>query len=98
MRTIESMCLEITNISTENISIYDIVSDYVNILSSDEIYFALEGIEIQILMDFINQTPMTEELCCSYHYSQILLKSFLLYSVFRNLENVETNVDDSSGC
>ena len=36
MRTIESMCFEISDMATQTEAIHDTISSYVNILSSDE--------------------------------------------------------------
>ena len=68
MRTIESMCFEITNMATQTEPIHATISSYVNILSSDEIYFALEGVTIQELMEIINE-----------HQTQLMLKYLILH-------------------
>jgi hypothetical protein len=85
MRTIQNMIDEIQVLkhleANTLIPIADFISSYVNTLSSDEIYFALEGLPIQELLEFINQTPIGEELCCGFHYAQCIIKCLLLYSV-----------------
>jgi hypothetical protein len=96
------MCSEITGLLSGNESAHEVISDYVNILSSDEIYFALEGIPIQELIEVINQTPMSEELCCGFHYAQCVLKCFLLIyllaEICGNNKLQEINIiDDSTG-
>jgi len=81
MRTIESMYFEINNLATQTEPIHETISSYVNILSSDEIYFALEGVTIQELMEIINRHP-SDELCCSFHKSQLILKCLILHRLF----------------
>ena len=81
MRTISTMCFEITNMATQTDAIHEIISNYVNILSSEEIFFALEGVTIQELMEIINQHP-SDELCCSFHKSQLILKCLILHRLF----------------
>ena len=99
MRTIESMCFEISDMATQTEAIHDTISNYVNILSSDEIFFALEGVTIQELMEIINQHP-SDELCCSFHFSQLILKCLILHRLFMSCKNKlqQLNIiDDSFG-
>jgi hypothetical protein len=96
MLTIEELIEDIRNKTGDN-DIGDFISEYVNNLSSDQIYFALEGVSIQDLMEFINMAPTDSSLCCGLHYSKVLLKSFLLYNILTNLDEIELNMDDSTG-
>ena len=99
MRTIQSMCFEITNMATQIEAIHETISCYVNILSSDEIYFALEGVSIQELMEIINQHP-SDEFCCSFDFSQLILKCLILHRLFLICKNKlqQINIiDDSTG-
>ena len=99
MRTIESMCFEINNLATQTEPIHETISNYVNILSSDEIFFALEGVTIQELMEIINQHP-SDELCCSFHFSQLILKCLILHRLFVSCKNKlqQINIiDDNTG-
>ena len=99
MRTIESMCFDITNMATQMEPIHETISNYVNILSSDEIYFALEGVTIQELMEIINQHP-SDELCCGFHKSQLILKCLILHRLFLSCKNKlqQLNIiDDNTG-
>ena len=99
MRTIESMCFEITNMATQIEPIHETISSYVNILSSDEIYFALEGVTIQELMEIINE-HQSQALCCSFHFSQLILKCLILHRLFMSCKNKLpqiNRIDDSTG-
>ena len=99
MRTIESMCFEISDMATQTEAIHETISSYVNILSSDDIYFALEGITIQELMEIINQHP-SDELCCSFHKSQLILKCLILHRLFVSCKNKLQQINiivDSTG-
>ena len=99
MRTISTMCFEITNMTTQTEAIHETISSYVNILSSDEIFFALEGVTIQELMEIINRHP-SDELCCTFHFSQLILKCLILHRLFISCKNKlqQINIiDDSTG-
>ena len=103
MRTIQNMIDEIQVLkhleANTLIPIADFISSYVNTLSSDEIFFALEGLSIQELLEFINQIPIGEELCCSFHFGQCIIKCLLLYSVIDLIHTPPqiNNLDDFSG-
>ena len=95
MRGVGTMLNELNELVSRhrNIPVSTHVTQYVNLLSSDEICFALEGIPFQELADFINQCQIAE-LCCGFHYSQWLLKCFLLLGLLANVLDPELSIPD----
>lgn len=91
MRTIENMLTEINLLLAQHDEVVEFIFNYVNVLTQEEVYYAFDNIPFQELSEFLNSIPNTDEMCCGFHYSQSMLKIYLLYNFLKVIGNTEHN-------
>jgi hypothetical protein len=91
MRTIENMLTEIGVLLTQYDNVVEYIFNYVNVLTQEEVFYAIGNMPFQQIADFLNSIPNTDEMCCGFHYSQSMLKIYLLYNFRKILGNTEPN-------